>query len=115
MRRIERNNILPRLDKVGGPEPTTTTRSAGRKGTIHVNEKVVAEGRISKTVPFIFAADETLDVGVDGAAPVTDDYPEGESNQFSGTIHWVRVDLEEDDVSHLEPEELKYHRTLARQ
>ena len=23
--------------------------------------------------------------------------------------------LEEDDVSHLEPEELKYHRTLARQ
>jgi hypothetical protein len=55
------------------------------------------------------------DVGGDLALPVTDDYPEGESNQFSGKIHWVRVDLEEDNVSHLEPEELKYHRALARQ
>jgi len=88
---------------------------AGGTGTLHVNEKVVAEGRISHTVPFIFAADETLDVGVDGAAPVTDDYPEGEANQFTGVINWVRVDLEEDDVSHLEPEEQKYHRIMARQ
>ncbi len=82
---------------------------------MHVNEVKVAQGRISHTVPFIFAADETLDVGVDGAAPVTDDYPEGEGNRFSGQINWVRVDLEEDDVSHLEPPEHKYHRTLARQ
>jgi arylsulfatase len=88
---------------------------SGGTGTLHVNEKVVAEGRISKTVPFIFAADETLDVGVDGAAPVTDDYPEGEANQFTGVINWVRVDLEDDDVSHLEPEEQKYHRIMARQ
>jgi arylsulfatase len=88
---------------------------AGGTGTLHVNGKGVAEGRISHTVPFIFAADETLDVGVDGAAPVTDDYPEGEANQFTGKINWVRVDLEEDDVSHLEPEEQKYHRIMARQ
>jgi len=88
---------------------------AGGAGTLHVNEKVVAEGRISHTVPFIFAADETLDVGVDGAAPVTDDYPEGEANQFTGVINWVRIDLEDDDVSHLEPEEQKYHRIMARQ
>jgi len=66
-------------------------------------------------VPFIFAADETLDVGVDGAAPVTDDYPEGEANKFTGAINWVRIDLEEDDVSHLEPEEQQYHRIVARQ
>jgi hypothetical protein len=46
---------------------------------------------------------------------VTYDYPEGESNKFSGKIHWVRIDLEEDNVSHLEPAELKYHRALARQ
>jgi hypothetical protein len=26
-----------------------------------------------------------------------------------------RFDLEDDDVSHLEPDELKYHRALARQ
>jgi arylsulfatase len=88
---------------------------SGGTGTLHVNEKVVAEGRISKTVPFIFAADETLDVGVDGAAPVTDEYPEGEANEFTGKINWVRIDLEDDDVTHLEPEEQKYHRIMARQ
>jgi arylsulfatase len=87
----------------------------GGTGTIHVNEEKVAEGKIGKTVPFIFSADETLDVGGDLALPVTDDYPEGESNKFSGKINWVRIDLEEDNVSHLEPEELKYHRALARQ
>jgi hypothetical protein len=43
---------------------------------------LIATGRISKTVPVIFAADETLDVGVDGAAPVTGDYLEGEANKF---------------------------------
>ena len=63
----------------------------------------------------MFSADETMVVGGDLAMPVTDDYPEGESNQFSGKINWVRVDLEEDDVSHMEPEEQKYHRIMARQ
>jgi arylsulfatase len=87
----------------------------GGTGTLFVNDEKVAEGKIEKTVPFMFSADETLDVGSDLALPVTPDYPEGESNQFSGKINWVRIDLEEDNVSHLEPEELKYHRALARQ
>jgi len=88
---------------------------AGGTGTLHVNEELVAQGKFSHTVPFIFSLDETMDVGGDLALPVTDDYPEGESNQFSGKIDWVRVDLEEDDVSHLEPEDQKYHRIMARQ
>jgi arylsulfatase len=87
----------------------------GGTGTLYVNDQKVAEAKIEKTVPFIFSADETMDVGGDLALPVTDDYPEGESNKFSGKIHWVRIDLEQDNVSHLEPEELKYHRALARQ
>jgi arylsulfatase A-like enzyme len=87
----------------------------GGTGTLFVNETKIAEGKIEKTVPFVFSADETLDIGGDLALPVTDDYPEGEANKFSGKINWVRIDLEEDNVSHLEPEELKYHRALARQ
>ncbi|MCK5711497.1 MAG: arylsulfatase, partial [Hyphomicrobiaceae bacterium] len=47
----------------------------GGMGTLYVNDKKVAEGRIGRTVPFIFSADETLDVGGDLALPVTDDYP----------------------------------------
>ena len=57
----------------------------------------------------------TLDVGGDLAMPVTDDYPEGEKNKFQGAVNWVRIDLEEDDVSHLESEDNKYHRIMARQ
>ena len=87
----------------------------GGTGTLFVNETQVAESKIEKTVPFVFSADETLDIGGDLALPVTDDYPEGEANKFSGKINWVRIDLEEDNVSHLEPDELKYHRALARQ
>ena len=58
-------------------------------------------------MPFVFSADETMDIGGDLALPVTDDYPEGDANAFQGKIHWVRIDLEDDDVSHLEPEETK--------
>jgi arylsulfatase len=88
---------------------------AGGTGRLYYNDILVGEGRIEKTVPFIFSGDETMDVGGDLALPVTDDYPEGEKNKFKGTVNWVRIDLEEDDVSHLEPEEQKYHRIIARQ
>src|ERR1019366_6576322 len=47
---------------------------AGGKGTIFVNDKKVAEGKIEQTVPFAFSLDETADVGMDDATPVTEDY-----------------------------------------
>ena len=49
----------------------------GGTGRLYYNDKLVGEGRIEKTVPNIFSADETLDIGSDLALPVTDDYPEG--------------------------------------
>lgn len=66
---------------------------AGGTGKIFVNGKKVAEGRIEKTVPFVFSADETADVGVDEATPVTEDYKEGD-NKFNGKIKKVRIDLD---------------------
>lgn len=93
-----------------GKEP-----GGGGTGTLYYDDELVGEGRIDRTVPFVFSADETLDIGGDLAMPVTDDYPEGAKNKFQGTVHWVRVDLEKDDVSHLEPEDSKYHRMMARQ
>jgi hypothetical protein len=48
-------------------------------------------------------------------SPVTDDYPEGKKNHFRDKIHWARIDLKDDDIGHLEPEDLKYQRILARQ
>ena len=65
----------------------------GGTGTLFVNGKKVAEGRIEKTVPFLFSADETVDVGMDNATPVTKEYKERD-NEFTGMIAKVTVELE---------------------
>jgi arylsulfatase A-like enzyme len=64
---------------------------AGGTGTISINEKKVATGRIEHTIPFIFGA-ETADVGMDLYTPVTSDYPKGD-NKFTGKIDKVTIEL----------------------
>jgi hypothetical protein len=65
---------------------------SGGKGTLSVNGKKVAEGRIEKTVSFLFSADETADVGMDNATPVTKEYKKND-NKFTGKISKVTVEL----------------------
>jgi arylsulfatase len=65
----------------------------GGTGTISVNGQEVVEGRIERTTPFLFSADETADVGVDDATPVTEDYAE-RHNEFTGRIETVTVELQ---------------------
>jgi arylsulfatase len=65
----------------------------GGKGTLYVNEEEVAEGRIEHTASFIFSSDETADVGLDEATPVTEDYKESD-NEFSGRIDKVVIALD---------------------
>jgi arylsulfatase len=64
----------------------------GGLGTLFVNGEKAGEGRIEHTNSFIFSADETADVGVDDATPVTEDYKENE-NKFTGKIGKVTVEL----------------------
>ena len=64
----------------------------GGVATIYVNDKKVAEGRIARTQPMIFSADETADVGEDDATPVTEDY-KAYDNKFTGKILKVTVDV----------------------
>jgi len=66
---------------------------SGGTGTLFVNGQQVAEGRIEHTTPFVFSADETADVGVDEATPVTDEYQE-RHNEFNGMIEKVTVEVE---------------------
>jgi arylsulfatase len=66
----------------------------GGLGTIFVNDNKVAEGRIERTQPMIFSADETADVGEDDATPVTEDY-KAYDNKFTGKILKVTVDVKE--------------------
>jgi len=67
----------------------------GGVGTIFVNDKKVAEGRIEHTQPMIFSADEGADVGEDGETPVVEDYGIPAPYKFTGKIHKVTIDLNE--------------------
>jgi arylsulfatase len=69
---------------------------AGGTGTISVNGKKVATGRIDRTIPFIFGA-ETADVGMDLYTPVTSDYAKG-NNKFTGKIDKITIDLKRTNV-----------------
>ncbi len=65
---------------------------SGGTGTIFVNGQKVAEGQIDNTTPYLFSADETTDVGMDLATPVTEEYAEGD-NEFTGVIEKVTVEV----------------------
>src|SRR5687768_1048647 len=93
----------------GGP-------AKGGMVTIYLDGDKTGEGRIEATVPLIFSADETADVGRDTASPVSDDY-EGETSVFTGTVNWVQVDLGDDaeDADHLISPEERLRVALARQ
>lgn len=66
-------------------------RGKGGLGTLYVGGRKVGEGRIEKTVPNLFSADETANVGVDEETPVTDDYKEND-NRFTGHIAKVTIE-----------------------
>ena len=67
----------------------------GGTGTIFVNGKKVAQGRIEHTQAMIFSADEGADVGEDGETPVVEDYGIPAPYRFTGKIDKVTIDLKE--------------------
>jgi arylsulfatase A-like enzyme len=68
--------------------------------SLYLNGKNVGQGRVEHTIPMLFSADETCDVGNDFATPVSQDYG-ATDNGFNGEVSWVQIDLEPDDHSHL--------------
>ena len=82
--------------------------------TLFVGEQQIGAGRVERTIPFQFTFDETVDVGQDLASPVSSDYgPTG--NEFTGTIDRVRIDLGDDDHSHLISDEHKFDVAMMKQ
>ena len=63
----------------------------GGNATLSVNGKEVGKVRLEKTVPARFTADETFDLGMDAASPVSPDYPK--PSQYTGTIMKVEIEL----------------------
>ena len=88
----------------------------GGQVTLYIDGDPVGEGRVEATVPMIFSADETADVGSDTASAVSDDYA-GEASVFTGTVEWVQIDVDEaaEDFDHLITPEERLHIAMARQ
>jgi arylsulfatase A-like enzyme len=65
----------------------------GGMGTLTVDGKKAAEGRIEKTLPFRFSLDESFDIGEDTGTPVIDEYDAKMPFQFNGTLRKVEFKL----------------------
>jgi arylsulfatase len=65
----------------------------GGKVTLYVNGKPVAEGRVEKTQPNIFSADETADVGIDNQTPVALGIGIGAETRFTGKINKITLEV----------------------
>ena len=65
----------------------------GGKATLYVNGTSVAEGRVEKTQPNIFSADETADVGIDNQTPVALGIGIGPDTRFTGRIEDITLEV----------------------
>jgi hypothetical protein len=88
----------------------------GKGGTVtlYLDGAKAGEGRVEGTVPMLFSADETTDVGSDGGTPVSDDYGP-KTSAFSGRVRWVQIDLDVDDHDHLISPEERLRIAMAKQ
>jgi arylsulfatase len=83
---------------------------------LYIDGEQVGEGRVEATVPLIYSADETTDLGRDSASPVSEDYT-GATSGFTGTVNWVQIDIDEaaEDIDHLIAPEERLRIAMARQ
>ncbi len=65
----------------------------GGTGTLYVNDRKAGEGRIERTQPMIFSADETADVGIDLASPVVESIGSEAKSRFTGKVQKVTVEV----------------------
>ena len=84
--------------------------------TLFIDGAKIGEGRVEGTVPMVFSADETCDIGSDTASPVSDDYTL-EGSRFTGEVEWVQIDIADaaDDLDHLITPEERLKMAMARQ
>jgi arylsulfatase A-like enzyme len=86
----------------------------GGNVSLYYDGKKVGEGRVERTHPMAFSADETTDVGRDTATSVSSDYTRNTS-VFNGKINWVQIDLGKDAHDHFITAEERLNLAMARQ
>ena len=97
-----------------GGAPYAGAPGSGGTGTLFANGAQVAQAGIEHTVGYTFSLDEGMDVGMDLATPVSEDY-HMHGNGYTGTIRRVTIDIGNDDVSHLLDQEVVFSNLMAGQ
>ena len=70
----------------------------GGLATLYVDGEKVADGRVEKTVPLVYSADETADVGIDEATQAADKvFKDVEDSKFTGYITNVTISIPESE------------------
>jgi arylsulfatase A-like enzyme len=82
--------------------------------TLFIDGNNVGEGKIGGTVPMVYSADETCDLGSDIGTPVSDDYT-SEGSRFTGKVIWVQLDAGDDDNDHFITPEERLRVAMAKQ
>ena len=75
--------------------------------SLYVDGQPAGSGRVDATVPMVFSADETTDLGEDTGTSVSNDYAPHASS-FNGRVRWVQIDLDdaaEDEDNFISPDE----------
>jgi len=68
----------------------------GGLATLYVDGEKVAEGRVDKTEPAVYSADETADVGQDDATPVANKvFKDSKDTKFTGYVNEVTISIPE--------------------
>jgi arylsulfatase A-like enzyme len=86
----------------------------GGNVTLFVDGQPGGTGRVEHTMPMMFSADETMDLGRDTGSTVSGDYTP-ETSLFRGTINWVQLDIGADDNDHFISPEERLRVAMARQ
>lgn len=82
-------------------------------GTLSVDGKQVAQGKIEHTIPLRFSLDETFDVGEDTGTPVVEDYLDKMPFKFTGVLKRVVVELGKSGLAAADEEMLEETRKAA--
>lgn len=83
---------------------------------LYLDGKEIGSGRVERTEPGLFSADETFDIGSESGSPVSPDYGPHD-NKFNGTVNWVEIDVDEasEDADHYLGSEERFKVAMALQ
>ncbi len=86
----------------------------GGSAALFYDGRQVGAGRVAVTMPMVFSADETTDIGYESGTPVSPVYTT-HSSKFNGKIGWVQLDVGVDDNDHYITPEERLRVVMARQ